>query len=124
MQRTFYCNKEVAKTTTEEIEQAAWDRKDISAKTLEFIEMVYYVGVQSIYEMYRAGLIAKDAAMQKKKALRNCYDRFALDREIYRRHRAIEDAFGGYRKELETCGCEHCKMMLRLIDGREILDTK
>lgn len=83
--------------------------------------MVYYVGIQSMYEMYRAGLIDKDAAMQKKKKLRNYYDRFSLDREIYRRHRAIEDALGGYRKELETCGCEHCKKMLKLIDGRETL---
>lgn len=109
----------MAKTTTEEIEHAAWNNEDISMKTLEFIDMVYYVGVQSIYMLYRAGLIAKDAAMQRKKMLQNYYDRFDLDREIYRRHRVIEDALGGYRKELNTCGCEHCKKLLRLIDGRE-----
>lgn len=113
---------EVIETTTEEIEKAAWNGKDISAQTLEFIEYVYWLGLTYIYRMYRESLMDKNTAMQKKKILQNCYSGFALNREIYRRHRAIEEAFGEYRKELETCGCKHCKKMLRLIDGRELPD--
>lgn len=108
--------------TTDEIERAAFAGNDILPKLMDDIDKMYYVAVRTLYECHRAGAIDKTEAIEHKKQLRNIHDRFDLDREIYRRHRAIEDAFGGYRKELETCGCEHCKKLLRLIDGREILN--
>lgn len=110
--------------TIDEIERAAFAGNDILPKLMDDIDKMYYISVRTLYECHRIGAINKTEAIERKKQLRNIHDRFDLDREIYRRHRAIEDAFGEYRKELETCGCEHCKKMLRLIDGREILDTK
>lgn len=108
--------------TTDEIERAAFAGNDILPKLMDDIDKMYYLTMLSLYKCHKAGIIDKTEAIERKKQLRNIHDRFDLDREIYRRHRAIEDAFGGYRKELETCGCEHCKKMLRLIDGREIPD--
>lgn len=106
--------------TQKEIEQAAWNGVDIQPQLSEFIEYVYYVGLRNIYESYHSGLTERETAMQQKKQLQQLYSRFDISRRIYREHQAIESALGGYRKGLETCGCEHCKKLLRLIDGREI----
>ncbi len=107
--------------TTDEIERAAFAGNDILPKLMDDIDKMYYISVRTLYECHRIGAIDEVEAIERKELLRNIHDRFDLDRRIYRQHRAIEDAFGGYRKELETCGCEHCRKMLRLIDGRETL---
>ena len=108
--------------TTDEIERAAFSGEDILLNLIDEIDKMYYVAVMCLYDCYRVEAISQKNAAERKKTLRDMHDRFDLDREIYRRHRAIEDALGGYHKELETCGCEHCKKLLRLIDGREFPD--
>ena len=106
--------------TLNQIDQAAFDGIDIMTRLMDDIDKLYYLAVKSMYEAYRAGGITQDEATARKNQLRALHSRFDIDRKIYRQHQAIEAAFGGYRKNLETCDCEHCRKMLRLIDGREI----
>ena len=84
-------------------------------------ECAYYFCVECILKLYKAGELSQTAATVQKRLYRANYEVWEINQRIVERHRAIEDAFGGYRKELETCGCEHCRKMLRLIDGRETL---
>ena len=107
--------------TTSEIDQGAFEGADLLPKLTDDIDKMYFLAVLSMYESFRAGAIDKKAATARKKQLQQLHDRDNLIRQIYRQHQAIERAFGGYRRELETCGCRHCQKMLRLIDGREIL---
>ena len=106
--------------TLNQIDEAAYSGIDILPRLMDDIDKIYYLAMVSMYEAYRAGAIGKDEAAARKKQLRALHGRFDIDRKIYRQHQQIEAAFGGYRRELETCGCEHCKKLIRLIDGREI----
>lgn len=106
--------------TLNQIDQAAFDGIDIMPRLMDDIDKLYYLAMKSMYEAYKAGGITQDEAAERKNTLRILHDRFDIDRKIYRQHQAIEAAFSGYRKNLETCDCEHCRKMLRLIDGREI----
>lgn len=109
--------------TLNQIDQAAYEGYDLLPKLPDDIDKMYFLAVLSMYESYKAGGLDQKKAAERKKQLAALHDRFDIVREIYRRHQAIEDAFGGYRKELETCGCQHCRKMLRLIDGREMPDN-
>ena len=106
--------------TLNQIDEAAYSGIDIMPRLMDDIEKLYYLAMKSMYEAYKAGEITQDEAAERKNTLRALHGRFDIDRKIYRQHQAIEAAFGGYRKNLETCDCEHCRKMLRLIDGREI----
>lgn len=106
--------------TLNQIDQAAFDGIDIMPQLMDDIDKLYYLAMKSMYEAYKAGAITQNEAAARKNVLRALHGRFDIDRKIYRQHQAIEAAFGGYRKNLETCDCEHCRKMLMLIDGREI----
>lgn len=103
-----------------QIDEAAYSGVDIMPKLMDDIDRIYYIAMLSMYESYRAGAIGKDEAAARKDQLRALHDRFDIDRKIYRQHQQIERNFAGHRKRLESCGCQNCKDMLMLIDGREI----
>ena len=105
-----------------EIDKAAFSGIDILPKLSGSIDKLYYIATRTLYECHRAGVIDIETAALRKKQIEDLCGRFDIDLEIYRRHRAIEEAFGGYRRDLEICGCESCKKMLRLIDGRQLPD--
>ena len=106
--------------TLNQIDEAAYSDIDIIPRLMDDIDKLYYLAMKSMYEAYKAGALQQDEATKRKQQLRNLHDRFDIDRKIYRQHQAIEVAFGGHRKNLESCGCENCKKMSRLIDGRKI----
>ena len=89
-------------------------------RLIDDIDKIYYLAMVSMYETYRVGAIGKDEAAARKDQLRALHDRFDIDRKIYRQHQQIERNFAGHRKRLESCGCQNCKDMLMLIDGRKI----
>ena len=103
-----------------EIDEAAYSNIDILPRLIDDIDKIYYLAMRSMYESYRAGAIGKDEAAARKDQLRALHDRFDIDRKIYRQHQQIERNFAGHRKRLESCGCQNCKDMLMLIDGRKI----
>ena len=106
--------------TLNQIDEAAYSGIDIMPRLMDDIDKLYYLAMKSMYEAYKSGALQQDEATKRKQQLRNLHDRFDIDRKIYRQHQAIEAAFGGYRKSLESCGCQNCKDMLMLIDGRKI----
>ena len=103
-----------------QIDEAAYSGVDILPRLIDDIDKIYYLAMASMYEAYRAGAIGKDEAAARKDQLRALHDRFDIDRKIYRQHQQIERNFAGHRKRLESCGCQNCKDMLMLIDGRKI----
>lgn len=103
-----------------QIDEAAYSNIDILPRLIDDIDKIYYLAMVSMYEAYRAGAIGKDEAAARKDQLRALHDRFDIDRKIYRQHQQIERNFAGHRKRLESCGCQNCKDMLMLIDGRKI----
>lgn len=103
-----------------QIDEAAYSGVDIMPKLMDDIDRIYYIAMRSMYESYRVGAITQDEAKTRKQTLRNIHGRFDINRKIYRQHQQIERSLGGYHRELETCGCEHCKKLIQLIDGREI----
>ena len=103
-----------------QIDEAAYSGVDILPRLIDDIDKIYYLAMVSMYEAYRAGAIGKDEAAARKDQLRALHGRFDIDRKIYRQHQQIEHNFAGYRKRLESCGCQNCKDMLMLIDGRKI----
>ena len=106
--------------TLNQIDEAAYSNIDILPRLIDDIDKIYYLAMVSMYEAYRAGAIGKDEAAARKDQLRALHDRFDIDRKIYRQHQQIERNFAGHRKRLESCGCQNCKDMLMLIDGRKI----
>ena len=103
-----------------QIDEAAYSGIDIMPRLMDDIDKLYYLAVKSMYEAYRAGGITQDEAVARKDQLRALHGRFDIDRKIYRQHQQIERSFAGHRKRLESCGCQNCKDMLMLIDGRKI----
>ena len=103
-----------------QIDEAAYSGVDILPRLIDDIDKIYYLAMVSMYEAYRAGAIGKDEAAARKDQLRALHGRFDIDRKIYRQHHQIERNFAGHRKRLESCGCQNCKDMLMLIDGRKI----
>lgn len=103
-----------------QIDEAAYSNIDILPRLIDDIDKIYYLAMVSMYEAYRAGAIGKDEAAARKDQLRALHGRFDIDRKIYRQHQQIERNFAGHRKRLESCGCQNCKDMLMLIDGRKI----
>ncbi|MBQ1442017.1 MAG: hypothetical protein IIZ08_08905 [Clostridia bacterium] len=106
--------------TLNQIDEAAYSGIDIMPQLMDDINKLYYLAVKSMYEAYRAGGITQDEAAARKNVLRALHGRFDIDRRIYRQHQRIERNFAGHRKRLESCGCQNCKDMLMLIDGRKI----
>lgn len=103
-----------------QIDEAAYSNIDILPRLIDDIDKIYYLAMVSMYEAYRAGAIGKDEAVARKDQLRALHGRFDINRKIYRQHQQIERNFAGHRKRLESCGCQNCKDMLMLIDGRKI----
>ncbi len=103
-----------------EIDEAAYSNIDILPRLIDDIDKIYYLAMVSMYEAYKAGAITREEAAARKDQLRALHGRFDIDRKIYRQHQQIERNFAGHRKRLESCGCQNCKDMLMLIDGRKI----
>ena len=106
--------------TLNQIDEAAYSGIDIIPRLMDDIDKIYYLAMKSMYEAYKAGVLQQDEAAERKNTLRALHGRFDIDRKIYRQHQQIERNFAGYRKRLESCGCQNCKDMLMLIDGRKI----
>lgn len=106
--------------TLDDIDKAALAGEDITCKLLDNVDKIYFYAMQSLYESYHTGSIDRTEAAYRKTQLRRLVSSFDFDRQIYRQHQKIEDSLGGYRKELNTCGCEHCQRLLKILDGREI----
>ena len=103
-----------------QIDEAAYSGIDIMPRLIDDIDKIYYLAMVSMYEAYRAGAIGKDEAAARKDQLRALHGRFDINRKIYRQHQQIERNFAAHIKRLESCGCQNCKDMLMLIDGRKI----
>ena len=106
--------------TLNQIDEAAYSGIDIMPRLMDDIDKIYYLAMKSMYEAYKAGGITQDEATARKNQLRALHSRFDIDRKIYRQHQQIERNFVGHVKRLESCGCQNCKDMLMLIDGRKI----
>ena len=100
------------------IEKAAAAGADIDSELCN-PDMWLYLALRELYRQHRVGLIDRDQAKKKKAALlaRHELERFYHDSylDVVKMRNRIESQL----VELEKCGCEHCKRLIRIFDGRD-----
>lgn len=81
-------------------------------------DMVLFIGLRYLYVSLKNHSITREEAKLQKKKLLTTYMAAAYDQEFYLEQAKHRNRIGSQLVELEKCGCEHCKRLIRLIDGR------
>lgn len=108
--------------TADEIEQmakAAVDQGEDKPPKLYGLDRMLYVGLAYLYRAYIRRAALPGQVAQDKRMLLDGYAVAAQSRDIYLEEAKRRNRIGSQLVELEKCGCEHCKRLIRLFDGRE-----
>ena len=81
-------------------------------------DMVLFIGLRYLYVSLNNHSITREEAKLEKKKLLTTYMAAANDQEFYLEQAQHRNRIASELVKLEQCGCEHCKRMIRLIDGR------
>ncbi len=98
-----------------EIEKLIKQNQPLPSKADSF-ERFYYYALDICIELYRQKKISRDELINYRLEYRGIYEQLQLWLEILNRHREIEKILG--HAELCIDGCEKCRQVARLIDGR------
>ncbi len=82
-------------------------------------DAVLYIGMRYLYIAYVNDLTTKEEVAREKKSLLTAYRNAAYDQELYRQMAEQRNYMASELLNLEKCGCEHCKKLIRLFDGRD-----
>lgn len=105
-------------TIRDDVAERARTNQLLSAGMPLSAQMLYYT-LRGIYRAYAA----KELSLEQAKSAKHCalkdYDSNALDEEIYHEYarRGVEISLVLGRAE--KCGCEYCREISRLFDGRQ-----
>ena len=85
-------------------------------------EQIAYLSMRCIYHDYRLGYLDKEQAQKERGQIKRVYlEQSEKEQWLLSRVRHCDDvrvAMGKVNKDIELHGCELCKTMIRLIDGR------
>lgn len=98
-----------------EIEKLIKQKQPLPSKSDNF-EKFYYYTLDICIELYRQKKISRDELRVYRLEYKSIYEDLKLWLKILNRHREIEKLLG--QAELNIDGCEKCKQVARLIDGR------
>lgn len=98
-----------------EIEKLIKQNKPLSSKADHF-EKFYYYALDICIELYRQKKISREDLISYRLEYKGIYEQLILWLKILRKHREIEKILG--HAELNIDGCEKCRQVARLIDGR------
>lgn len=82
-------------------------------------DTVLFIGLKYLYIASRHHLVCHEELTTEKKRLIASYKIAALDDEAYMEMARRRNAISSQLVRLEKCGCDACKEMIKLIDGRE-----
>lgn len=106
---------------TSKIEKAAATGSDMDGELCN-PDMWLFLSLRELYSQYRAGLIDRDRAKKEKATLLARYEleRFYYDSylEVVKMRNRVDSQL----VELEKCGCEQCKKLIRIFDGMDGTD--
>jgi hypothetical protein len=84
-----------------------------------FCDMVLFIGLKYLFIAYKNGLATKEEISIEKKKLLACYKIALIDEDLYLSQTKLRNRISSELVELEKCGCEHCKKLIRIFDGRD-----
>lgn len=104
-----------------EIEKLAFESQPLPIYHAQS-EQIAYLSMRCVYHDYRLGYLDKEQAQKERGQIKHAYlEQFKKEKLLLSRVRQFDDlrvAMGKVNKDIELHGCELCKKMIRLIDGR------
>lgn len=106
--------------TVEEIYELARKRQP-APDSLTLPELCLYTTVRNIYKSYQDGIITVEQAKQEKQQSIRSFDRMSLSHEVYTDHMRRMVKISSILSDAEKNGCECCRRVARVFDGREVV---
>lgn len=97
-----------------EIEQLIKQNEPLPPKA-DYFEKFYYHALSVAVDLYRQKKINRDKLKKYQLEYKRIYEQLLMWLEILQKHRKLEMLLGN----AELCGCECCKKISKLLDGRE-----
>lgn len=89
-----------------------------NVKSMSAAEKAIYLAYVNLYYGYRQGIYTAEKAKKIDKLLTEDYKQYCLWEEIYTETASIRNRCSTVLTEAERCGCEYCKKLVRIFDGR------
>ncbi len=101
--------------------------KEIEKQMVEYVkggrggvcDVALFIGMKYLYIAFKNGMATKEEISTEKKRLIASYKIALVDDELYKAHARLRNRISAQLCELERCGCEHCKKLIRIFDGRD-----
>lgn len=103
--------------TADEIYEFA-RRKRPAPDNLTLCEQMLYTTARNIYKAYSDGIITLEQAKKEKNRSITAFGTLTLSERVYLAHMRRMVEISSVLAEAEKCGCEYCKSIARIFDGR------
>ena len=100
------------------IERAAASGADMNEE-LCIPDMWLFLALRELYKQFRGGIVSKEQARQEKSELLSKHELARFFYDSYKETVDMRNRISSKLVELEKCGCEHCKELIRIFDGRQ-----
>lgn len=100
------------------VEELARTNEPLNGSVSLSAQMLYYT-LRGIYRAYSAGEITREQGAQAKRRALADYDSVAMSEEIYHEQSRRMVEISRVLCDAEKCGCEYCKEVSRIFDGRQ-----
>ena len=77
-----------------------------------------FLSLRELYSQHRSGLIDRDQARKEKAELLAKHEISRFYYDCYVETAKLRNRIASELVELEKCGCEHCRRLIRIFDGR------
>lgn len=103
--------------TADEIYEFA-RRKQPAPDDLTLCERMLYTTARNIYKAYSDGIITLEQAKKEKNQSITAFGTLALSERVYLEHKRRMTEISLVLTDAEKCGCECCKAISGIFDGR------
>lgn len=93
-------------------------RKQPAPDSMTLCEQMLYTTARNIYKAYSDGIITFEQAKKEKNQSIAAFGTLALSERVYLEHRRRTVEISRVLAEAEKCGCEYCKKVSEIFDGR------
>ena len=105
------------KPDTATLERAAANGEEMDGE-LCLPDMWLFLAFRDLYRQFRSGAVGKEQASKEKKELLARHELARFYYDSYADTVKMRNRISSRLVELERCGCEHCRELIRLFDGR------